>query len=454
MPWFRSLLVLALCGSFVAAEDWPQWLGPRRDGTSTEKVAPWKEAPRVLWSQSVGEGNSSPVVAGGRVYLHAKVKDKDEEEVTAWDAATGKQQWRSAYPRAAHGFLFGNGPRATPAVVDGRVYTFGITGVLSCYDAGGKPAWQVDTLKKFGAPFLFFGASCSPLLDGERLLVAVGGKGASVVAFAKDKGDVLWKGLDDPASYASPIVFGEGKQRQAIFLTGQGVVSLDAADGTVFWRYDFADPFHESASTPVHLGDLLLTGSIGSGSVALRLGTKDGKPAVTEVWKNPTLTCYFATPVPVGKEHVYLVTGTAPPALAVSATLRCIEAKTGKELWQKPKVGKYHASLLRTGDDKLLMLEDGGDLVLVEPDSKEYRELARSKVCGETWAHPALADGRLYLRDGDKLNLPGAVEVRDGGGSDEAPGAGYACPGRVSGSVSEGSRSRETNFVSRSRVPA
>ncbi len=405
MPWFRSLLVLALCASGAAAEDWPQWLGPRRDASSTEKVTPWKEAPKVVWSQTVVEGNSSPVVAGGRVFLHTKVNGRDEEEVAAYDAGTGQVVWHKTYPRGKGTFLFGNGPRATPLVDHGRLYTFGITGILSCFDAAdGKQLWQVDTAKTLKAPGLFFGASCSPLLDGDRLLLNVGGKGASVVAFGKDKGDVLWKSQDDAASYASPILLGEGKGRQAVFLTGQGVLSLSLADGSLLWRYDLADPFHESATTPVRVGDLLVAGSIGSGSVGLRLETRDDKPAAAQVWKNPQLTCYFSTPVAVGKEHVYLVTGTPPlRGTAVSSTLRCVEAGSGKELWQKPKVGKYHASLLRTGNDRLLMLTDKGDLALLDPDPKEYRELARSHVCGETWAHPALSEGRLYLRDGAKL---------------------------------------------------
>src|SRR5262249_6600191 len=115
------------------------------------------------------------------------------------------------------------------------------------------------------------------------------------------------------------------------------------------------------------------------------------------------LTCYFSTPVSVGKEHLYLVTGKLPNPLAPKtppvATLHCVEAKTGKVLWSRPKVGEYHASLLRTGDDRLLMLEEFGDLVLLQPDPKEYKELARTKVCDKTWAHPALANGLLYLRD-------------------------------------------------------
>ena len=131
--------------------------------------------------------------------------------------------------------------------------------------------------------------------------------------------------------------------------------------------------------------------------------TKDGKPGATQVWKNDALTCYFSTPVAVGPDHLYLVTGSKPLASSPQATLRCIEARTGKELWHKSKVGKYHATLLRTGDQKLLMLEEAGNLVLLDPDPKEYRELARAKVCGETWAHPALVDGRLYVRDAQEV---------------------------------------------------
>jgi outer membrane protein assembly factor BamB len=405
MRCLLSLFAVLLGCSFAAAGDWPQWLGPHRDTSSAEKVAPWKEAPKVLWRVAVGEGHSSPVVAGGRVFLHARVKDKNEEEVLAFDAKTGKPLWNTGYTRADFKSFFGNGPRATPAVVDGRVYTFGITGVLSCFEAdGGKQVWQVDTLKDFKAQNLFFGMSCSPLVEGKGVLVNVGAKGASVVAFDRAKGNMLWKSQDDKASYSSPIVFGEGKTRQAVFLTGANVLSLGPEDGSLLWKFPFTDALNESATTPVKVGDLLLASTITAGSVGLRLGSKDGKPAAEKVWKNEELNCYFSTPVAVGKEHVYLVTGTRPPAITVQADLHCIDVKTGKDLWEKPeKVGQYHASLLRTGDDKLLMLDDAGNLILLDPSPKGYRELARSKVCGSTWAHPALSDGRLYVRDNKEL---------------------------------------------------
>ena len=159
----------------------------------------------------------------------------------------------------------------------------------------------------------------------------------------------------------------------------------------------------ESSTTPVKGGDVLVASSISYGSVGLRLETKDDAPAVKQLWKSEQLTCYFSTPVAVGPDHLYMVTGAKPLTFKTGTTLHCIERRTGKELWQKPNVGQYHASLLRTGDDKLLMLEDSGSLVLLDPNLKEYRELARAVVSGPTWAHPALANGRIYVRDEKEL---------------------------------------------------
>jgi outer membrane protein assembly factor BamB len=408
-------LVLTVCLCLFAAvpacaEDWPQWLGPRRDNSTMEKVKPWQGELKVLWRKPAGEGHSSPVVADGRVFIHAKVANKNEEEIVAFDAKSGDELWRTRYERAAFTTLYGNGPRATPAIVNNRLYAFGITGVLSCFDTKkGEKVWQVNTLQKFKAKNLLFGMACSPLVVGDHVLVNVGGKGSSIVAFNRGNGEVAWKSIDDPASYSSPIAFDEGGQRQVVFLTGANVVSLNPADGSTYWRFPLVDRLMESSTTLIRTGDLVLASSITYGSVGLKLETKDGKPAVREAWKNKELTSYFSTPVAIGTERIYIITGTAlglSPRWrdAVSADLHCIEAKTGKELWKRAKIGTYHASLMRTGDDNLLMLTDGGELVLLTPSAKEYRELARAKVSGpETWAHPALVNGRLYVRDKTEL---------------------------------------------------
>jgi len=413
MPWSRCVLVLLVTSSVATAEDWPQWLGPRRDASTAEKVAPWKGAIKVLWKQPVGEGHSSPVVAGERVYLHARVKDTTQEVLGAYSVKDGKPLWTKSYDRGNFKSLFGGGPRATPTVSGGKVYTFGITGLLTCFgaDAGGQ-LWQVDTLKEAKATNLFFGASGSPLVEGNLIMANIGGKGASLVAYSNDDGRVAWQTLDDKASYSSPIAIGAGATRQVIFLTAKGLVSVSPNAGKVFWEFPLVDKLFESSTTPVVVGDLLFASSITYGGLALKLENQTTAPKVSQAWMKPELNCYFSTPVAVGKEHLYIVTGTKPNLAALlpggkknptQADLHCVEASTGNILWTRPKVGTYHATLLRTADDKLLLIEEAGDLVLLDPNPKEYRELARSKICGNTWAHPAVANRRLYIRDNNEL---------------------------------------------------
>jgi outer membrane protein assembly factor BamB len=401
MNWLRSTLLLFACAGPAVAGDWPQWLGPRRDASTDETVPAWKGSLKELWRQPIGEGNSSPVVANGRVYVHTKIADKNAEAVVAFDAASGKELWRTPYNRAEFASLYGNGPRATPSVVDGKVFTHGITGVLTCFDAAsGKIIWQVDTWKELSAPKLFFGAACSPLVDAGRIYLNVGGKGTSVAAFDTATGSVVWKNLDDRASYSSPILAGDGPTRQLVVFTGEGLSALDPAAGKLYWHFPLKDKLLESSTTPVVIGNRLLASAITYGSVVLRRETTGGMPGYTELWKSPELTSYFSTPVGVGTNLVYMVTSRLPGLLQSSeATLHCVDMATGKKLWSKAKVGEYHASLIRTADSKLLMLEEPGDLVLIDPDPSGYRELARAKVCGHTWAHAALANGKLYLRD-------------------------------------------------------
>src|SRR5262249_35425381 len=197
----------------------------------------WKEAPRPAWSLPVGEGYSSPVVARGRVFVHARVKDKDEEEVLALDAKTGKVLWRDAYPRAPFASAVGAGPRATPSVVLGRVFTLGVTGVLSCYQADtGKVLWRVDLYKRVGGKPPRFGVCSSPVVEGGLVVVSVGGEGSSVVAFDAEKGAVAWQALDDPASTSSPAAVVRTPRpgdvrHEIVVVTGQNVLGVRTLDG-------------------------------------------------------------------------------------------------------------------------------------------------------------------------------------------------------------------------------
>ena len=386
MPWRRSLLLLALCVASAPAADWPQWLGPNRDGSSSETVVAWKEPLKTLWHKPVGDGHSSPVVAGGKVFLFTKVKDQNQEELSAYDAKTGELQWHKAYDRPDFFSLFGVGPQATPAVADGRVYTYGVTGILACWNADdGQERWRIDALKELKAKNLFFGQAGSPLVDADKVYVPGGAQGPAAAAFTTDKGEVAWKKLDEPACYSSPILVGKDKERQLVYLTGASLSGLDPASGDAAWQFPVKDEAGENSATPIRAGDFLIASTVKFGGVAVKVEMKDGKLAASQAWKNSDLTCYFSTPVAVGSDQIYMVTGQFGVLAGATSTLRCVETKTGHELWKKEKVGKFHAALLRTGDDKLLMLDDFGNLTLIDPDPKEYKELAKSKVCGATW---------------------------------------------------------------------
>lgn len=390
-----TLLTLALTLSLNAA-DWPQFLGPNHDNSTAEPVAAWKGDLKPVWTKPVGESHSSPVIADGVVYAFYQPKGKNADALAAFDAKTGELKWEKSYDRPEFKPLFGNGPRGTPSVAGGKVFTYGGTGFLACWDAKtGEVDWKVDALKDFGAKNLFFGTSASPLVAGDKVVALVGGKGAGIVALEAKTGKTAWKATDDPSSYASPTII----NGQIVALTGSHVRGL-GMDGKPVWEVPFKDKLNESSTTPLLAGGMVFASSVTAGSIAVKVtGDK-----VEKVWDNKALTCYFSTPVVVG-DYLYMVNGKASLTSA-SINLRCVELKTGKMVWEEKDVGKYHAAILRcgpAGKEKLVMLDDTGNLTLFEANAKEFKPLAKSKVCGNTWAHPALVDGRLYLRDEKEL---------------------------------------------------
>ena len=404
MSRFAASLALTFALTLtLTAGDWPQFLGPNRDDSTAETVAPWKGELKPLWKQPVGEAHSSPVVVGGVVYAFYQPKGKNADALAAFDAATGERKWEKSYDRPEFKPPFGNGPRGTPAVSGGKVFTFGGTGVAACWDAKtGAVDWKVDALEEFGAKNLFFGVSTSPLVVDGKVVLMVGGKGTGVVALAAGTGKTAWQATDEPASYASPVLAG----KQIVLLTGAHLLGL-SPKGEKLWSVPFegnVGKLVESSATPLIVGDAVIGSTITGGSINLKVSEKEGKYATEKEWFNKELTCYFSTPVVVG-EHLYMINGgtsfTNPQIV-----LRCVELKSGKVLWEKKDVGKYHAAIVRcgpAGKETLLMLDDTGHLTLFEPSAKEFKQLARSKVCGTTWAHPALVGGRLYLRDDKEL---------------------------------------------------
>jgi outer membrane protein assembly factor BamB len=407
MRWLCvAILGLATTASIVRADDWPQWLGPKRNGGTSEKVAPWKTSPKVAWRLPVEKGFASPVVADGRVFVHAPVKDQEAEEIIALDAATGKEVWRKSYERAAYKSILGRGPRATPMVAGNRVYACGITGVLTCCEADtGKRLWLADTYKTLGQTLPAFGVCCSPLVVGNVVVVSVGGKDSCLVAYDADKGEMLWKRYDEPASTSSPLLFAApgraGKLPDAVFMTSLRLLAVNPLDGSLSWEFPLVFQPVGASTTPLSSGDRLFTSTTTNGTTAIQVSGAGDKVATKQLWQNKDVTSYFSTGTVVNKEHLYLVSFTGQPKPA--SALSCVEMSTGKELWKKEGVGYYHVAVIRTGDNRLLLLSDSGKLRLVEADPKEYRELASAQVCGGTFGVPALSNGRLYVRDDKEL---------------------------------------------------
>jgi outer membrane protein assembly factor BamB len=396
-------LTLALTPTLPAG-DWPQWLGPKRDGGSSESVEPWKDAPKLLWKSKVGVGFSTPVIADGKVFVHARVNGKDREELIALDAKTGDVKWRTPYDRGPYNSVLNTGPQATPTVAGGRIYTYGITGFLSCFDAdSGKQLWQVECFKKFKANLPQFGVCCSPLVVGNKVIVAVGGKGSSVAAFETESGEVAWQALDEPAGTSSPVLVvaggKPGRLPDVTFMTTLRVVGLNPLDGSVNWEY--ALPFQPSGTqpTPLVMGDRVVTSTMTNGSTAIRV-TAGEKVSAEMLWQSKGLSGYFSSGVAT-KDKVFLVTNTLKPV--PRADLACVDVATGKELWKQEKVGYFHFGLIRTANDKLLILDDAGTLKLLDATASDYKELCSAKVCDGTLVTQALSNGLLYARDADTV---------------------------------------------------
>ncbi len=399
----RLFLILGLSLSLTVtlhAADWPQLLGPTRDGNSTESKLLWDwpaSGPALAWKKDVGTGWAGPVAAGGKLILFHRVDD--EEVITCLDPATGNEIWTFKYPaRYRDQFGFDNGPRATPTIADGKLFTLGANGDFHALDlAKGNKLWARNIVTDYKASKGFFGVACSPLFVGGKVLVNVGGKGAGVVAFDPVNGNELWKATDDEASYSSPTAADIQGKPAAIFLTRVGLKVLDPATGKVQYEFPWRPRLNESvnAATPlVWKDEIFLTVSYSTG--AALLNTKAAE--IAEIWSNDkSLSCQYNTPVRVG-DYLYGVHGRSDVG---TAQLRCVEWKTGAVRWSVPNFG---VSSLIAVDGGLLALTETGDLVRFDASPEKYQERARASILSKpVRAAPALADGRFIARDGNKL---------------------------------------------------
>jgi outer membrane protein assembly factor BamB len=407
----RGLLAFLGIIATMSGADWPQFLGPTRNGVyaGNDLGADWPtEGPRRAWHRKIGEGFSGPVVANGKLILFHRINN--EETIDCLNARTGEPIWSLHYPsRYRDDFGFDEGPRATPAVSDGKVYTFGAEGMLHCLALDdGKKIWSVDCKKSFGARKGFFGIACSPLVEGKALLVNVGGtNGAGIVAFDKLTGKMFWKTNDDEASYSSPTAATIGGQRFAFFFTRSGLTALDPASGKTYFDFPWRPPIQASvsAATPLVISDLVfISASYNAGAVLLQI--KNGQPE--KRWSSEdALSNHYATSV-YHDGCLYGFHGRQE----TGPSFRCIELKTGKVLWSHENFGAGTVTLAK---DELLILTEKGELIRAPASSKEFKIKARAQVLPfEVRAHPAFANGRLYARSKDQLVC---VDLKHGEGA-------------------------------------
>ena len=394
------------------AGDWPTFLGPDHTGISRETglLKSWPEkGPPVLWKMELGDTYSAPSAAGEALVVFHRVKD--EEVVERLDAASGARRWRFAYPTAyADRFRYNGGPRSSPTIDGGKVYTLGAEGVLACVDLEtGKADWKRalhDEYFKEGGKQNFFGVGVAPRIDGDRILLNLGDdRSGCVTAIDKKTGKTLWRSGEDGASYSTAICADVGKTRVAFFLTREGALCCSVSDGKILWAYPFRsrDNFSANAASPVVIGDhLFLTAAYGVGSALLKVDEKGYK----EVWRNEALGAHWATPVHVDG-HLYGFDGRHDH----EAELRCVRVSDGAVLWSKKG---YERGSMTLAEGKAIILAEDGRLVLAELSPKGVKEVSSAQVLAHhCWAAPVLSRGRLYVFNYDHRTEKGLLLCLD-----------------------------------------
>lgn len=384
------------------AEDWPQWRGPNRDGISKETglLKEWPaEGPKLLWQlKEIGDGYSTPAIVGPRIYVLGN-EGMDNEFVQALAVSDGKKVWSAALGKVGpnEGPQY-PGARSTPTVEGEVLYALGSDGDLACVEtAGGKVRWSKNLRSDFSGKPGDWAYAESPLIDGDTLVCTPGGAEATLLALNKKNGEVIWKSAvpgGDEAAYASVIIVEAGGTRQYVQLLQKGLVGVDAKNGKFLWRYGKpTSRFNANIPTPVASDGYIYVGSAGTGGGAVKLTSKDGGMEAQQVYFESRLPTSIGGAVKIGN----FLYGTTAQALL------CLEFTTGKVKWDDRAIG---AASLLYADGRLYLHGENGQVALVEATPEGYREKGRFTPPGapdrgrsKAWAYPAVANGRLYIRD-------------------------------------------------------
>ncbi|HUG18008.1 MAG TPA: PQQ-binding-like beta-propeller repeat protein [Planctomycetaceae bacterium] len=399
------LLSVSLSASILRAGDWPQILGPNRDGiaASDEQLNfKWPvSGPRLLWSAPLGTGFAGVAVKDNRTIAFHRIRN--QEVVQCFDATTGKPLWKTEFETDyVPQVTYDNGPRCVPTIAEERVIVFGSAGGLRCLDLKtGKTQWSVETHQIYQADEGYFGAGSSPLVVDDRVIVNVGGTrtDAGLVAFSSADGRELWKATSEAASYSSPIATTIGTKRVVIAMTRMNCIALDPADGTVLFTIPFGKrgPTVNAANPVIFDGKLFLSASYGVGAVF-------GQPALDgfkELWaSDDQISSQYATSV-ADKDVLFGVHGRQDSG---RPALRCLDPVNQKVRWNQPL--DEFATLIRA-DRHLLIVTVGGELIVATTSRDRFEEVARASVVKPTpqgSALPALSKGLLFVRDAETLN--------------------------------------------------
>jgi len=390
-------VVLALWMLFpglAPGQDWPGWRGANRDGKlqGFEAPASWPEKLERGWRVEVGTGHSTPALVDGRLYVHAR--QDGHEVIRCLDAATGDERWRDRYaapyemdPTATE---HGKGPKSSVAVADGRLFTLGISGVLSCLDTkSGRVVWRHDFRDRFPKPSPRYGAAMSPLVLDGMCIAHVGGPGkGAIVAFDAATGKDRWRWDGDGPAYASPVVGSIGERRQLITQTRSHAVGLSPTDGTLLWKLAYKTNFDQNAVTPVVFGRRVILSGYHLGLSAYRLDGDEPE----RVWRSRKVSMYMSTPVLEGDR----LFGFSEKR---SGQFVCVDANTGRTLWSGDGRQGENAALLH-GGPVILALTTRAELIVFRASDAAYDELARYKVAETpTWAHPVISGRTIFVKD-------------------------------------------------------
>jgi outer membrane protein assembly factor BamB len=387
-----------------AAQDWPQWRGPKRDGEVATFKAPaaWPEKLKLLWKTDVGNGMSSPVVSHGKAWIHTR--KVDDEVVSCVDLKTGKILWSKTYPAPfvnhPGAAKAGKGPFATPLLAEGRLYTLGVSAILSSFDANtGELKWRKD-FGPINTTTIFCGTTASPLYDRGEVIVMVGDdRSGALIAFDPATGNERWKWTTDSVSYSSPVIASLGGTRQIVVHTNNAVVGIDRAAVRVLWKMPFIDPpYGENIITPIIRGDMLIVSNGTQGVTALSVENKGGQWGVKESWRNKDMTMYMSSPVLAG-EHLFGMSAKQKGRFFL------LEATTGKVLWATSGRDGETASVFRAGD-LFITVTDDAKLTVVKKSLKSLEPAATYSVATTpVWAQPAIWNKNILVKDEASLAL-------------------------------------------------